>query len=223
MALLSEAASKAFLSRYGVVFPDERVVSSPMEAGRAAAALGFPVVVKLGGPGIAHKTERGLVRLGVGSEPAVEQAAADLLAAARTDDGRVHLLLAPMVRGSRELIAGVHRDTTFGMVLMLGIGGVLAESLAVVTCRLVPIDETDAAEMVDEFPVPALLGPVRGEPPVDRDALAGILLALSRAAESEDDLVSIDLNPLIISGGRPLPVDALVECRSGERTIDADA
>jgi len=215
MSLLSESDSKAFLARHGVVFPDERLVRTPGEAGAAATELGYPVVVKLGGTGIAHKTERGLVRLGLESAGAVENAASDLLAAARPEDGPVHLLVAPMIRGSREFIAGLHRDPTFGMVVMLGVGGVLAEAVDAASCRLVPIDDADAAEMIDEFTVPALLGAVRSEPPVDRRALGSILVALSRAAEAEGDLLSADLNPLIVAGGRPVPVDALVEWRDG--------
>src|SRR5262245_28083994 len=172
MPTLSEAASKQLLGAFGVPFPPEHRVATAEAAVGAADALGYPVVVKLGGDGIAHKTERGLVRLGLGSPDQVRDAAGDLLAAATPADGEVHLLVAPMLRATRELIAGLHDDPQFGMTVMLGVGGVLAEAVADVAFRLVPIDRTDAEEMIEDLDLQALLGPFRGEPAVDRGARA---------------------------------------------------
>jgi succinyl-CoA synthetase beta subunit len=211
MPTLSEADSKRLLTTHGVRFPGEHEVADPDAAVDAARAIGFPVALKLGGAGIAHKTERGLVRLGVADDAAVAEAAAELLAAARPEDGAVHLLVAPMLRGSRELIAGLHHDEQFGMTVMLGIGGVLTEALADVAFRLVPITGVDAHEMIDDLATQRLLGEVRGEPPVDREALAAVLVALSTAAEADASIVGADLNPLIVVDGQPVPVDALVE------------
>ena len=211
MPTLSEAESKRVLAAHGVGFPDERQVATVDDAVAAARGLGHPVVVKLGGDGIAHKTERGLVRLALADDDAVAVAAADLLAAARPEDGEVHLLVAKMLAGTRELIAGLHHDEQFGMTVMLGIGGVLTEALADVAFRLVPIDPVDAHDMIDDLRLQALLGPVRGEPALDRDALAEVLLALSAASVADPAIVSADLNPLIVVDGRPVPVDALVE------------
>ncbi len=208
---LSEADSKALLAEHDVPFAPERVVSGTSDAVEAAAELGFPVVVKLCGDTISHKTERGLVRLNLGDTSAVEAAASELLALATPDDGRVALLVAPMVTGHRELIAGLHLDPIFGMTVMLGVGGVLAEVVADVVFRLVPISVVDACEMIDGLEAQKFLGPFRGEPEVDRQALIGVLTGLSAAAMARDDLVSADLNPLIVSDGRPVAVDALVE------------
>jgi succinyl-CoA synthetase beta subunit len=213
MPTLSEAASKDLLGAFGVPFPDERVVATADEAVRAADEIGYPVVAKLGGDAIAHKTERGLVRLGLGSADAVGEAAASLLAAARPDDGEVHVLVAPMLRATRELIAGLNDDAQFGMTVMLGVGGILAEAVADVTFRLVPITRVDAEEMVDDLKLQKLLGPFRGEPAVDREAVADVLVALSEAAQRREDIASADLNPLLIVDGRPVAVDALVEVR----------
>jgi acetate---CoA ligase (ADP-forming) subunit beta len=211
MPTLSEAASKELLAGFGVPFPPEHVVSSADDAVDAADDLGYPVVVKLGGDAISHKTERDLVRLGLGSPGQVRDAAAALLAAATPDDGTVHLLVAPMLRATRELIAGLHHDPQFGMTVMLGVGGILTEAVADVTFRLAPIEPVDADEMIDDLTLQAVLGEFRGEPPVDRVALADVLLGLSRAASERDDLVSADLNPLLVVEGRPVAVDALVE------------
>jgi len=211
---LSEDASKRLLAEHGVPVPAERVVATAADAAGAATAIGFPVVVKLCGDAIAHKTERGLVRLGLASADAVEAAGADLLAAARPDDGDVVLLVAPMVRGNRELIAGLNLDPQFGMTVMLGVGGVLAEAIADVVFRLVPIDRVDAGDMIDDLATQALLGPFRGEPAVDRERLADVLVGLSDVAAARADIASVDLNPLIVSDGVPVAVDALVELRA---------
>ena len=213
MPTLSEAASKELLGAFRVPFPAEHRVATADAAVEAAAALGHPVVVKLGGDAIAHKTERGLVRLGLGSADAVRDAADALLAAATPDDGEVHLLVAPMLRATRELIAGLHDDPQFGMTVMLGVGGILAEAVADVSFRLAPIERTDAEEMIDDLALQALLGPFRGEPAVDRDAVAEVLLGLSAAAAARPDIASADLNPLLVVDGRPVAVDALVELR----------
>jgi len=214
MPTLSEADSKRLLASHGVAFPDERQVTTVDAAVAAAAELGHPVVLKLGGDGIAHKTERGLVRLGLSDDAAVADAATALLGAARPDDGEVHLLVAPMLRGNRELIAGLHHDPQFGMTVMLGVGGILAEAVADVVFRLVPITPVDAAEMIDDLATQKLLGPFRGEPAVDRAALIEVLLGLSAAAEADPSIASADLNPLIVVEGRPVAVDALVEVAS---------
>ena len=208
---LSEADSKALLARYGVPVLDERTVPDADAAVDAARGIGYPVVVKLCGDRIAHKTERGLVRLGLRDDAGVREAATALLAAATPDDGQVALLVAPMVRATRELIAGVHVDAQFGPTVMVGVGGVLAEAIADVAFRLVPVEPVDADEMVDDLTTGKLLDSFRGEPPVDRAALRDVLLGLSRAAEHEHGLRSVDVNPLAIVEGRPVALDALVE------------
>jgi len=210
---LSEADSKAFLAPFGVPLLDERVVPDAAGAVTAATDLGFPVVAKLCGDAIAHKTERGLVRLGLGDADAVHLAATELLAAAVPDDGPVAVLVAPMVRGTRELIAGMATDPQFGPTVMVGVGGVLAEAVADVSVRLAPIDRVDAEEMIEDLATQALLGPFRGEPAVDRGAVAGVLVALGAVVAAHPEVVSIDLNPLVVVDGRPVAVDALVEVR----------
>jgi acetyl-CoA synthetase (ADP-forming) len=211
---LSEHESIALVARYGVPVAEARRAGTPDDAVRAADAVGYPVVVKLHGEAIAHKTERGLVRLGLSDAPGVRAAATELLALATPDDGDVDVVVAPMIRGARELIAGVHTDPQFGRCVMLGIGGVLTEALGDVSFRLVPITAADADEMLDELRAQALLGAVRGEPVIDRAAVRDVLLALSALAEGEPAVHAVDLNPMIVSDGRPVAVDALVEVAS---------
>ncbi len=208
---LSEAASKELLAGFGVPVAPERLAVTADEAVAAADELGYPVVAKLCGDGIAHKTERGLVRLGLADAGAVAAAASELLAAARPEDDATGVLVAPMVSGERELIAGLATDPQFGPTVLLGVGGVLAEAVADVSVRLVPIERVDAEEMIEDLGSQALLGEFRGEPPVDRGTVVDVLLGLSAAAEGTPGLVSADLNPLIVHEGRVVAVDALVE------------
>ena len=211
MPTLSEVESKAVLARHGVPILAERLVTSPDEAAAAADELGYPVVAKLCGDAIAHKTERGLVKLRLGDASAVRRATEELLAAGRPEDGVTGVLLAPMVAGTRELIAGLTTDPQFGRAVMLGVGGVLAEAVADVVFRLVPLSRIDAEEMIDDLATQKLLGEFRGEPAVDREKLVDVLVGLSAAAEADPSIVSADLNPLIIVDGAPVAVDALVE------------
>lgn len=215
---LSEADSKALLAGHGIPFAPQELATDPDGAADAALRLGPPVVVKLCGDNIAHKTERGLVRLGLSSADSVRDAASELLAAAQPEDAATGVLVAPMIAGERELIAGVATDPQFGPTVLLGIGGVLAEAVADVAVRLAPITRIDAAEMIEDLRCQALLGEFRGEPAVDRDALVEVLVGLSTAALAEvevgdggERIVSVDLNPMIVHDGRPVAVDALVE------------
>lgn len=209
---LSESDSKSLLAPYGVPFAPEHRVHTVDEAVRAAQAVGFPAVVKLGGDRIAHKTERGLVRLRLTDSDAVRTAAHELLNAAQPEDGEVHLLVAPMVAGNRELIAGLLVDQQFGPTVMLGIGGVFAEALGDVTFRPAPIDERTARDMVASLRTQKLLSAFRGDAAVDADGVVDCLMALSRVSTERTDIVSIDINPLIVrQDGSVVAVDALVE------------
>ncbi len=211
MPTLSERASKELLAHYGVPFAPEHLATTADEAVSAAAAVGFPVVIKLCGDNIAHKTERGLVKLNLRDESSAREAATMLLAAAQPDDHATGVLVAPMLAGNRELIAGLVDDEVFGMCVMVGVGGVLAEALGDVVFRMVPITSIDAGEMLDDLRTQKLLGEFRGEPGVDRKAVVGALLALSDVAAQRSDVRSVDINPMIIVNGYPIAVDALVE------------
>lgn len=209
---LSESASKALLREHGVPIADEREVTTAAAAAEAAAAIGFPVVAKLCGDAIAHKTERGLVKLRLADASAVEAASAELLGKATADDGDVSLLVAPMISGNRELIAGLVRDPQFGATVMLGVGGILAEAVADVVFRPAPVSRLEAGEMIDGLATQKLLGEFRGEAAIDRESLVDVVVGLGAVAAAHPEVRSIDVNPLIISAdGSPIAVDALVE------------
>lgn len=208
---LSEHESKELLRSAAIPIPDERLVESADAAVRAAGALGYPVALKLCGRKIAHKTERGLVRLGLGDDASVRAAAEALLAARRPDDGDAKLLVCRMVSGRREVIAGMVRDATFGPCVMLGLGGIFAEAVGDVAFAVAPLAKGDAEELIDALQYKKLLGAFRGEPAVDRAKLARVLEGLGRLGAERPDIRSIDVNPLILAGDTPVVVDALVE------------
>ncbi len=208
---LSEAASRALVAAAGVAVSPYVTAVDATTVVAAAAGLDRPLVVKLCGAAIAHKTERGLVRLNVRHDDDLTAAAEALLDATGPDDGPVELLVSTMVAGRRELIAGLVTDPQFGPTVMLGLGGIFAEAIADVVFRLAPITAVDAHEMIDELRAQAIFGEFRGEPSVDRTHLAATLVALSLLPTSHPEVVSVDLNPLIVVDGQPIAVDALVE------------
>ncbi|MEN8160622.1 MAG: acetate--CoA ligase family protein [Myxococcota bacterium] len=211
---LSEHESKALLAGFGVPLSREVLAITPEAAVDAATEIGFPVVLKLCGDAIAHKTERGLVRLALGDAAAVRAAAAELLAAARPEDGEVSLLVAEQVAGKRELIAGLVRDPQFGPCVVLGLGGILTEALGDVAFAAAPVTLDEARALVGRLRASHLVTkPFRGEPAGDVDAIAELLVALGRVGAERPDVASVDLNPVLLrtSDGAPVAVDALVE------------
>ncbi|HKC52296.1 MAG TPA: acetate--CoA ligase family protein [Myxococcota bacterium] len=208
---LSEHESKQLLRGAGIAIPEDRLVEGADAAVRAAEELGFPVALKLCGRKIAHKTERGLVRLGLGDAASVRAAATALLAARRADDGDARVLVCRMVSGRREVIAGLVRDPQFGPCVMLGLGGIFAEAVGDAAFAVAPLARGDAEDLIDALQYKKVLGPFRGEPAVDRAALAALLESLGRIGAERADVRAIDINPLIVAGDQPVVIDALVE------------
>ena len=208
---LSEYESKQLLAEAGIPIPKERLVATADEAVQAAEEQGYPVALKLCGRGIAHKTERDLVRLDVGDAEQARRQAADLLAQRRPEEQEAGVLVQGMVSGRRELIAGLLRDPQFGPCVMFGLGGVFAELIGDVAFAVAPLAEHDAEDLMHALRHDKILGPFRGEPEADIAKLGQILEALGRIGEARPDVLSIDVNPLILSGSDPVVVDALVE------------
>ncbi len=209
---LSERDSMEWAERYGIPLPRRRLAPDVEEAVAAAEAVGFPVVVKLCGDAIAHKSERNLVRLGLDGPDAVRAAANELLAAARPEDGDVGLLVSEQVEGRRELLAGLVRDPQFGPCVLVGLGGILTEVLADVAFAQAPLSLGEARALIARLRAARLVTePFRGEPAIDLDALAEILVALGRLGVENPEVQSVDLNPLIARGAELVAVDALVE------------
>jgi len=212
---LSEYESKKLLAAYGVRVVEEELAATVEEACAAAARIGFPVAMKACGAAVTHKTEKKLVELGVGSPGEVEKLFAAL--EERAGGGIDGVLVQKMVKGSRELVAGLIRDNTFGPCVMFGLGGIYTELLKDVSFRVAPLEPRDALEMMSEIKSADILGSFRGMPPVDKEQLAAVLIALGRLGLEHPEVAEIDINPLIITAdGTPVAVDALVALKKEE-------
>ena len=208
---LSEAASKQLLTPFGVPFAQERVCATVELAIEAASAIGYPVVIKLSGDNIAHKTERGLVRLNIADAASADRACRELLGLVTAQDGDVSFLIAEMVKGDRELIVGVINDPQFGYMVALGIGGVFAEAIDDVVLRPLPITTDQALQMIDDVHHQSILGSFRGTQPINRTQLASVLASMSDVCAAHPEIDSLDINPLIArKDGSLVAVDALV-------------
>lgn len=213
---LSEADAKAILARAGIEFPEELLVPPGEDVGEAAGRIGFPVVLKICSPDIAHKTEVGGVAVNLRDADAARKAAAEILhrAAEHAPGARLDgILVAPMAPDGVETIIGVMQDPVLGPVVMFGLGGIFVEVLKDVTFRAAPFNEAEAMRMIREIRGFAMLEGVRGAPPSDIEALARMLSNLSRfAAAHADRIESIDLNPVRVlpRGQGVVPLDALI-------------
>lgn len=206
---LTEAESKEVLKDYGIPVVEELVVRTPQEALSRADHFGFPVVLKGLGSRLTHKTERSAVRVNLNSPEEVFLAARDM--ARSVGDDLEAFLIQPMIRGRRELVAGMSCDRQFGPVIMFGLGGILTEAVADVVFRIAPLSLAQAHAMMDELHSAGLLGRFRGEEALRREEMAACLTALSRLAQDHAHIVEVDINPLIVRpDGSVVAVDALI-------------
>ncbi len=203
---MDEYAAKQLLKAYGIPTTDEFLAASREDALKAARRLGFPVAVKACSPLISHKTEHGLVFLDVENEDAVSRA----FDAIRAYDPDAQVLVAEMLRGKREFMAGVSYHPGFPPCVMFGLGGVFAEAHRDFAIRLAPLSREDAREMIESLHARTLLGNYRSMEEVDMDALADILVRLGDIALDFPGIKEIDLNPIIIAGGAPKVADSLM-------------
>ena len=177
----------------------------------AAQELGYPVALKVDADGLGHKSDIGGVRLGLRDDDAVRSAAEALLSINLPTDVRSRgLLVQPMAAPGVELIVGARRDESFGPLVLVGLGGVLAEVLDDVSVRLAPVSADQARSMLDELRGHAVLAGVRGGPPANEDALADLLVGLGHFLVARPDILEVDLNPVISGPSGATIVDALI-------------
>jgi acyl-CoA synthetase (NDP forming) len=208
---LDESAGKQFFAAYGIAVPQGGTARSADEAVRLADKIGYPVVMKGSTAQIQHKTDAGLVLLRIGDEQEVREAYRTLEARAVGAKAALDgVLVEHMVTGKREFVVGLIRDRLFGPVVMFGLGGIYTEALKDVAFAVAPVSEDDAYELMDQIQAKVLLGSARGEPAVDRVALAKIIMAVGQMAEDHPEIAEIDVNPLLIDRATPVAVDALV-------------
>lgn len=192
----------AVLRSFGLPLAASEVVGSASDARRAAEKIGLPMAVKIASADFPHKSDAGLVVLGVDSLDGVEQAAQKVLDRARSaapDAAIDGVEVQQMVVDGTEMIVGVTRDPTLGSAVMVGTGGVFTEILADTAVRPLPLDEADAYEMIRSLKGFPLLDGARGRPPADVDALAQAIMATATLATALDDrLAELDLNPVVV-------------------------
>ena len=205
---LSEYESKQVLASYGIPVTQEELVTNPANLSEAIRKIGFPLVMKGCAAEIAHKTENGLIRMDVRNEDEARTAFKEITSA--MDGAARAVLVQQMVKGQRELVVGMTRDPQFGPCVMFGLGGIFTEVLEDTSFRVAPIEKRDALEMMQEIKAHKILEAIRGMEPVDKDLLADILIAIGRLGMENETVKEIDINPVIISAGKPVAVDALV-------------
>ncbi len=222
---LTEAAAKDLLSTYGIPVTAERVVRSAEAAATAADELGYPVVAKIHSADIAHKSDLGLVRLGLATRQAVVTAYGELTARAAEVAHEADIdgvLIAGEVVGGVETVLGLTHDEVFGPVVMFGLGGIFTEVLADVAFRMPPFGPGEARRMIDGIRGRALLDGVRGQPPVDRDALVEAIMAVQRLSlDHAEEIAELDVNPLVARPEGVVALDALVRTMP-DRAAGAD-
>jgi acetate---CoA ligase (ADP-forming) len=211
---INEAEAKRLLGAAGVPFAPEMTVATRGDAVAAAEGLGYPVVLKVLSPDIAHKSEAGGVVLGLRDAGEVARGFDAMMMRVREYAPQARIdgaLVARMIEGGVETVIGIKRDPVFGPVVLFGLGGVYVEVLKDVTLRLAPIDHVAAKEMIQEIKGYPLLAGARGKPPADLDALADVLVAMSRfGAAHADRVASVEINPFIALPKGGVAVDALI-------------
>ena len=206
---LNEDRAKKIFEKLGVPIVPEIRLEAIEDIHRAAESLGYPVVLKGLAKQMLHKTEAGMVEVGITDEVQLKEAAQRMKSLA--GEAFEAFLVQPLIQGRREFTAGMFKDPQFGPVIMFGVGGVLTEALQDMVFRLAPLTETDLDNMLDNLKAKALLGLFRGEAAVNRAELKSILRGLSNLAIACPGIREIDINPLIISpDGSPVAVDGLI-------------
>jgi acetyltransferase len=209
---MSESASKAVLEHIGIAVTRDVVVQGADDAD--LVRLRMPLAVKIASPDIAHKTDIGAVHLNITSRAALRVAIQEVLAAARLHAPGAAIegvIVSEMVTDGFELLVGAVNDAVFGPVLVLGAGGIHAEALRDHTCRIAPVGKDDAMQMLGELRCAAVLQGLRGRPPANLDAVADVIVRVSKFMwEARDRVAELDINPLIATPQGAIAADALV-------------
>ena len=210
---LTAPEGKELCDLYGIPVPREGLARSADDAVRLAEGMGFPVVMKIVSPQILHKTEAGGVLVGVPNADALRDGYKTIMERARAYDPKAELIgvqVQQMVTGGTEVIVGSITDQSFGKLVAFGLGGVLVEVLKDITFRLAPVTREDALSMLDGIQAADMLKGVRGGKPVDRAALADLIVNVSRLVDEVPEIVELDLNPVFAREDGAIAADVRV-------------
>jgi acyl-CoA synthetase (NDP forming) len=216
MCMLPEPEAAVLLAASGIPYVQHGVAESVDEAAELADGIGYPVVLKVVSPDIVHKTEVGGVVLRVGEESVLREAydsLRDTVGAACPSARLTGVIVAKHIETRREAIIGALYDETFGTTVMVGLGGIFAEILDDVACRIAPLTHADGLDMLRELRGARLFSAVRGEEPVDPGQLADFLVGVGELALGHPEIAEIDLNPVAVSAHGCIALDARVIVR----------
>lgn len=207
---LNEHEAKQLIARYGVPVTQDVLCADADEAVAAAERIDFPVVLKAVSTAITHKSELGLVRVGVTSAAQVREIVAEFAAIVAGVSGANldGVLVCEQAGAGVEAVVGIATDELFGPVVMVGIGGVAVEVYRDVTFRLPPFAREEAVRMIDELTGAALLRGHRGRPPADVDALVDVIMNVQQLAQ-DGVVTELDINPVLVSDRGAIALDAL--------------
>ena len=217
--ILNEYDSKRILAEYGISIIREQLATDLLEAKAIAEKMGYPLVLKVLSPDIPHKTEAGVIKLGIDSEENLEKRFNEIVKKGRDykKDARIDgVLIQEMAEKGIEVIMGMSQDPQFGPTLMFGLGGVFVEVFKDVAHRVVPISSLDAREMIDETKGSILLKGYRGMEKMDIDEIVSTLLRVSKLSDDLKEIIQeLDINPLVVypKGKGVKAVDALISKR----------
>ncbi len=204
---LDEHAAKILLAAYGAPVTKEALTKTENEALAVASQIGYPVALKACHWEIMHKSGKGLIALNIEDVSKLKIAFKNIQKAAGKT---VPVLVQEMLTGNREFLAGMTRFVGFGACVVFGLGGVFTEIYRDTTMRMAPLTAADAQEMFADLRAHKLLDEFRGMPQVEKDELAGILQTVGNISLLHPEIAEIDLNPIIISGAKPVVADALI-------------
>jgi len=211
---LTAPECKEVCDAYAIPLPKEGLATSAEDAASIATGIGYPVVMKIVSPDILHKTEAGGVLVGVADDAAAKAGYEAIMASAKAykaDADLAGVQIQQMVSSDgQEVIVGAVTDPSFGKLVAFGLGGILVEVLKDITFRLAPTSNSDALSMLDGIEAAEILKGVRGAEPVDRDALASIIVNVSELTADFPEIKEIDLNPILASSSGATAVDALI-------------
>jgi acetate---CoA ligase (ADP-forming) len=210
---LLETEARQLLTYYGVALPPATLAKTAAEAVAAAAALGFPVALKIVSPEIIHKSDAGGILLNLGDEAAVCEGFSKVVANASrvSSPGEIlGVLVAPMAKKGQECIVGMIRNLQFGAVLMFGLGGIFVEVLKDVSFRVAPPSDLDLDEMIHEVKGYPLLSGIRGQQPKDKGILKDLLQRVAQLAADHPEIQEVDINPVIVHEQGASIVDARI-------------
>ena len=198
---IGDAEARSILTAYGMDIPPSEIAETPDRAVEIASEMGYPVVLKIASPDILHKTDVGGVKVGLGNPTDVRDAFELMTYRAQRYLPEARLwgcLVQKMVPPGLEILIGMNRDPQFGPLVTFGLGGIYVEILKDVAFRVAPYAREEVDEMLSEIRTSALLDGVRGEPPVDREAIIDALMRVGQMVIDFPEIAELDINPFVV-------------------------